>query len=137
MPHLAPLPWDAVPQFRDRFEHYQNTRGFVPNSILTMSRRPGIAEAFMDLNRAARFFKSEHATTVAAGGFPGGVGLASHSTGESVTGQRPPGWTSPFTVRGMPPVTATCSVRTPLISFCVSLISSTAVWIVPSSLGCG
>ena len=52
MPHLDPLPWDAVPQFRERFEHYQNTRGFVPNSILTMARRPAIAEAFMDLNRA-------------------------------------------------------------------------------------
>ena len=55
MPHLDPLPWDAVPQFRDRFEHYQDTRGFVPNSILTMSRRPAIAEAFMDLNRAVLY----------------------------------------------------------------------------------
>jgi uncharacterized peroxidase-related enzyme len=55
MPHLDPLPWDAVPQFRTRFEHYQNTRGFVPNSILTMSRRPAIAEAFMDLNRAVLY----------------------------------------------------------------------------------
>ncbi len=55
MPHLDPLPWDAVPQFRDRFEHYQSTRGFVPNSILTMSRRPAIAEAFMDLNRAVLY----------------------------------------------------------------------------------
>jgi len=55
MPHLDPLPWDAVPQFRDRFEHYQNTRGFVPNSILTMARRPAIAEAFMDLNRAVLY----------------------------------------------------------------------------------
>ena len=55
MPHLDPLPWDAVPQFRERFEHYQNTRGFVPNSILTMARRPAIAEAFMDLNRAVLY----------------------------------------------------------------------------------
>jgi uncharacterized peroxidase-related enzyme len=55
MPHLDPLPWDAVPQFRDRFEHYQDTRGFVPNSILTMSRRPAIAAAFMDLNRAVLY----------------------------------------------------------------------------------
>lgn len=55
MPHLDPLPWDAVPQFRERFEHYQGTRGFVPNSILTMSRRPAIAEAFMDLNRAVLY----------------------------------------------------------------------------------
>ena len=55
MPHLDPLPWDAVPQFRERFEHYQDTRGFVPNSILTMSRRPHIAAAFMDLNRAVLY----------------------------------------------------------------------------------
>lgn len=55
MPHLDPLPWDAVPQFRDRFEHYQATRGFVPNSILTMARRPAIAQAFMDLNRAVLY----------------------------------------------------------------------------------
>ena len=52
MAHLEPLPWEANPQFRDRFQHYQQTRGFVPNSILTMSRRPAIAEAFMALNQA-------------------------------------------------------------------------------------
>ena len=55
MPHLDPLPWEANPQFRDRFQHYQDTRGFVPNSILTMQRRPAIAEAFMDLNRAVLY----------------------------------------------------------------------------------
>jgi len=55
MPHLEPLPWDATPQFRDRFQHYQDTRGFVPNSILTMARRPAIAQAFMDLNRAVLY----------------------------------------------------------------------------------
>ncbi len=55
MPHLDPLPWDATPQFRDRFQHYQDTRGFVPNSILTMARRPAIAQAFMDLNRAVLY----------------------------------------------------------------------------------
>ena len=55
MPHIAPLPWEANPQFRDRFEHYQNTRGFVPNSILTMQRRPAIAQAFMDLNKAVLY----------------------------------------------------------------------------------
>ena len=55
MPHLDPLPWDASPQFRERFEHYRNTRGFVPNSILTMQRRPAIAQAFMDLNKAVLY----------------------------------------------------------------------------------
>lgn len=55
MPHVDPLPWEANPQFRERFQHYQDTRGFVPNSILTMQRRPAIAQAFMDLNRAVLY----------------------------------------------------------------------------------
>lgn len=55
MPHVDPLPWEASPQFRERFQHYQDTRGFVPNSILTMQRRPAIAQAFMDLNRAVLY----------------------------------------------------------------------------------
>ncbi len=55
MPHVEPLPWEANPHFHDRFEHYQNTRGFVPNSILTMQRRPAIAQAFMDLNKAVLY----------------------------------------------------------------------------------
>jgi uncharacterized peroxidase-related enzyme len=53
--HLEPLPLDATPQFRERFEHYAQTRGFVPNSIRTMARRPSIAQAFMDLNRAVLY----------------------------------------------------------------------------------
>jgi len=55
MPHIQPLPRDAVPEFKERFEHYENTRGFIPNSILTMSRRPAIAEAFMQLNKAVLY----------------------------------------------------------------------------------
>ncbi|MDH4259743.1 MAG: carboxymuconolactone decarboxylase family protein [Gammaproteobacteria bacterium] len=55
MAHVAPLPREAVPEFRERFDHYASTRGFVPNSILTMSRRPAIARAFMDLNRAVLY----------------------------------------------------------------------------------
>lgn len=55
MAHVQPLSRDAVPEFRERFDHYANTRGFVPNSILTMSRRPAIARAFMELNRAVLY----------------------------------------------------------------------------------
>ena len=55
MPHVNPLPRDSVPEFKDRFDHYAATRGFVPNSILTMSRRPAIARAFMDLNKAVLY----------------------------------------------------------------------------------
>lgn len=55
MAHVKPLSRDEVPQFRERFEHYATTRGFLPNSILTMSHRPAIAAAFMDLNRAVLY----------------------------------------------------------------------------------
>jgi uncharacterized peroxidase-related enzyme len=55
MAHVEPLPWDATSQFHERFEHYRKTRGFVPNSIRTMARRPAIAEAFMRLNQAVLY----------------------------------------------------------------------------------
>ncbi|MEM9775039.1 MAG: carboxymuconolactone decarboxylase family protein [Chloroflexota bacterium] len=52
MPHLDPLPRDALPQYEELFERYDRIRGFLPNSILTMGRRPKIADAFMQLNQA-------------------------------------------------------------------------------------
>lgn len=55
MAHVKPLDRAELPQFRELFDHYASTRGFVPNSILTMSRRPAIAKAFMDLNRAVLY----------------------------------------------------------------------------------
>jgi uncharacterized peroxidase-related enzyme len=55
MANVQPLSREAVPQFGERFEHYERTRGFVPNSILTMSRRPTIAAAFMALNQAVLY----------------------------------------------------------------------------------
>ena len=55
MAHVAPLRREDLPQFKERFDHYERTRGFVPNSILTMARRPRIAEAFMDLNQAVLY----------------------------------------------------------------------------------
>lgn len=56
MAHMQPLPFDAVPDdIRERFEHYKNTRGFTPNSIRTMARRPNIVRAFMQLNQAVLY----------------------------------------------------------------------------------
>lgn len=52
MAHLDPLPHDLNSDLKDKFDHYKNTRGFIPNSILTMQRRPEIARAFMGLNQA-------------------------------------------------------------------------------------
>lgn len=51
MARLAPLPHDLNAELKDKFIHYKNTRGFIPNSILTMQRRPEIAKAFMALNQ--------------------------------------------------------------------------------------
>lgn len=39
----------------ERFAHYEQTRGFVPNSIRTMARRPNIVKAFMALNQAVLY----------------------------------------------------------------------------------
>jgi uncharacterized peroxidase-related enzyme len=52
MPHVKPVDRADLPQFAELFERYDRIRGFLPNSILTMSRRPRIAEAFMHLNQA-------------------------------------------------------------------------------------
>lgn len=56
MPHMKPLPFDNVaPDIQERFEHYKNTRGFTPNSIMTMARRPEIVRAFMQLNKVVLY----------------------------------------------------------------------------------
>lgn len=57
MAHLRPLDIDEIDDafIRERFEHYQNTRGFTPNSIRTMARRPNIVKAFMALNQAVLY----------------------------------------------------------------------------------
>ena len=56
MPHMQPLPFDSVAEdIQERFIHYKNTRGFTPNSIQTMARRPNIVRAFMQLNQAVLY----------------------------------------------------------------------------------
>lgn len=56
MPHLSPLDRETAPQeLRDVFELYEQTRGFVPNSLRTMARRPNILRAFADLNQAVLY----------------------------------------------------------------------------------
>jgi uncharacterized peroxidase-related enzyme len=55
LPHIDPLPREALPQFEEKFARYDRIRGFLPNSILTMARRPHIAQAFMDLNQAVLY----------------------------------------------------------------------------------
>lgn len=51
MPLLRPL--DTIdPEIADLARFFETTLGFTPNSVLTMQRRPAIARAFIDLNRA-------------------------------------------------------------------------------------
>jgi uncharacterized peroxidase-related enzyme len=53
---MKPLAFETVPEdIQDRFTHYKETRGFTPNSIQTMARRPEIVRAFMQLNQAVLY----------------------------------------------------------------------------------
>ena len=56
MAHMEPLSFDSVPEdIQERFTHYKKTRGFTPNSIQTMVRRPNIVRAFMQMNQVVLY----------------------------------------------------------------------------------
>jgi uncharacterized peroxidase-related enzyme len=52
MPLVDPLPADHDPEIEALARFFATTLGFAPNSVLTMMRRPAIARAFTELNRA-------------------------------------------------------------------------------------
>lgn len=54
MAHLRPLENNEIGDkfIKEQFAHYEETRGFTPNSIRTMARRPNIVKHFMELNQA-------------------------------------------------------------------------------------
>lgn len=52
MAHLQPLSESATPELADTFKHFADILGFVPNSLLTMQRRPAIVAAFGQLTAA-------------------------------------------------------------------------------------
>jgi uncharacterized peroxidase-related enzyme len=52
MPLLNPLPPESHPELADTWVQFTRILGFVPNSLLTMQRRPGIVEGFGVLTRA-------------------------------------------------------------------------------------
>ena len=52
MPLVDPLPEDADNSVRQLATFFNETLGFCPNSVLTMQRRPNIAKAFIELNKA-------------------------------------------------------------------------------------
>jgi uncharacterized peroxidase-related enzyme len=52
MPLIDPLPTDHDPAIAELARFFEGTLGFAPNSVLTMMRRPALARAFTELNRA-------------------------------------------------------------------------------------
>ena len=52
MPLIDPLPEDHNPDLMDLIQFFRGPLGTVPNSVLTMQRRPKIARAFIELNKA-------------------------------------------------------------------------------------
>ena len=52
MAHLQPLPADTHPELAGDFKIFEDILGFVPNSLLTMQRRPEMVQGFGVLTRA-------------------------------------------------------------------------------------
>ncbi len=54
MAHIQPLTRDDIndAELLSMLDRYQQIRGFVPNSVKTMARRPNIAKSFAALNQA-------------------------------------------------------------------------------------
>jgi alkylhydroperoxidase family enzyme len=51
-PRLAPLPPEHSPELGDQFASFLKTLGFVPNSVLTMQRKPALVRAFVQMQAA-------------------------------------------------------------------------------------
>lgn len=52
MPLITPLAKGSSPEVDELTYFFDETLGFTPNSVLTMQRRPAIARAFINLNKA-------------------------------------------------------------------------------------
>ncbi len=52
MAHMQPLPVDSHPELKEDFAIFERILGFVPNSLLTMQRRPKIVKGFGELTKA-------------------------------------------------------------------------------------
>src|SRR5215217_5716687 len=49
---MTPLPPEHSPELREEFASFLQTLGFVPNSVLTMQRKPKLVRAFVQMQRA-------------------------------------------------------------------------------------
>ena len=52
MSHMKPLPPETTPELREDFAIFEDILGFVPNSLLTMQRRPKMVKGFGELTKA-------------------------------------------------------------------------------------
>ena len=52
MAHLDPLPPETSPELAEDFAIFQRILGFIPNSLLTMQRRPKMVQGFGALTKA-------------------------------------------------------------------------------------
>ena len=52
MSRMQPLPSDHSPELAERFAFFERTLGFVPNSLLTMQRKPKLVDAFIQFSAA-------------------------------------------------------------------------------------
>ena len=52
MAHLKPLPPESTPELKEDFAIFERILGFVPNSLLTMQRIPGMVKGFGELTKA-------------------------------------------------------------------------------------
>ena len=48
---LDPLPPERSPELKPQFDSFYQTLGFVPNSVLTMQRKPKLVAAFVAMQR--------------------------------------------------------------------------------------
>ena len=49
---LDPLPPEHTPELKEQFDSFFKSLGFVPNSVLTMQRKPSLVRAFVGLQGA-------------------------------------------------------------------------------------
>ena len=59
MAHLAPLPKEARPELAEDFAIFEQILGFIPNSLLTMQRRPEMVKGFGVLTKAVMLPEGE------------------------------------------------------------------------------
>ncbi|MCP1728624.1 putative peroxidase-related enzyme [Natronospira proteinivora] len=52
MAHMKPLSKDTTPELAEDFAIFEDILGFVPNSLLTMQRRPKMVKGFGELTKA-------------------------------------------------------------------------------------